>query len=43
LSSRILRIRARMRKMRLDNARSGFRAPNPRPNCAWLDTVVHRE
>ncbi|WP_374628846.1 VOC family protein [Pannonibacter indicus] len=36
-------IRARMRKMRLDNARSGFRAPNPRPNCAWLDTVVHRE
>ncbi|MGV0879769.1 VOC family protein [Martelella sp. FLE1502] len=36
-------VRIRMREMRHKNARDGFRAPDPRPNCAWLDSVVHAE
>ncbi|AQZ53944.1 VOC family protein [Martelella mediterranea] len=36
-------VRIRMREMRHKNARDGFRAPDPKPNCAWLDSVVHAE
>lgn len=33
-------VRIKMREMRLDAAERGLRAPNPVPNCAWLDSVV---
>ncbi|MEX0408323.1 VOC family protein [Aquibium sp. LZ166] len=36
-------VRRRMREMRFKTARDGFRAADPVPNCAWLDSVVHRE
>lgn len=36
-------VRTRMREMSFKNAENGFRAPNPGPNCAWLDRVVGRE
>jgi 2,3-dihydroxybiphenyl 1,2-dioxygenase len=36
-------VRLRMREMRHETARTGFRAPDPKPNCAWLDRVVHSE
>lgn len=36
-------VRQRMREMRMNNAKAGFRAADPVPNCAWLDSVVHRE
>ncbi|MBR9764704.1 MAG: biphenyl 2,3-dioxygenase [Rhodobacteraceae bacterium] len=35
--------RARLREMRMDAARRGVRAPDPVPNCAWLDAVVRQE
>lgn len=33
--------RTKMREMRHQTARDGFRAADPTPNCAWLDRVVH--
>lgn len=36
-------VRRRMREMRFKTARDGFRAADPVPNCAWLDSVVRRE
>ena len=35
--------RGRMREKRLDTARRGVRAPDPTPNCAWLDAVIRQE
>ncbi len=35
--------RQRLREMRFDAAARGMRAPDPVPNCAWLDSVVHQE
>ncbi|MFN3524718.1 MAG: VOC family protein [Paracoccus sp. (in: a-proteobacteria)] len=36
-------VRTRLREMRLDAASRGLRAADPVPNCAWLDSIVHRE
>ncbi|MCW1931055.1 VOC family protein [Pararhodobacter zhoushanensis] len=36
-------VRIKMRDMRHQTARDGFRAPDPQPNCAWLDSVVRAE
>ncbi|WP_339765018.1 VOC family protein [uncultured Hoeflea sp.] len=33
-------VRIKMREMRLDAAERGMRAPDPVPNCAWLDSVT---
>lgn len=35
--------RQRLREMALDTGRRGRQAPNPDPNCAWLDSVIHRQ
>jgi 2,3-dihydroxybiphenyl 1,2-dioxygenase len=38
--------RSRLRNMRLDAAARGIRVPDPaapRPDCAWLDSVIRRE
>jgi len=37
------KVRLKMREMRYQTARDGFRAPDPMPNCAWLDSVVKAE
>lgn len=36
-------VRLRMRAMRHQTARDGFRAPDPTPNCAWLDAAIRAE
>lgn len=36
-------VRIKMREMRYQTAKDGFRALDPQPNCAWLDSVVHSE
>lgn len=33
-------VRIKTREMRLDAAERGLRAPDPVPNCAWLDSVT---
>ena len=37
------KVRIKMREMRHKTAQDGFRAPDPQPNCAWLDSVVRSE
>ncbi len=33
-------VRRKMREMRFETANKGFQAPDPVPNCAWLESVV---
>jgi len=36
-------VRGRLAGMRDDAAARGLRAPDPVTNCAWLDSIIHRE
>ncbi|MCZ4291722.1 VOC family protein [Hoeflea alexandrii] len=36
-------VRIKMREMRLDAAARGMRAPDPVPNCAWLDSLADKK
>lgn len=36
-------LREKMREMRLEAARRGSRAPDPVPNCAWLESVARHK